>query len=68
MIQTKLPTPHGYILEGPLNKCTTLSNVMNSEVKPHKVIIALKRVTFPVIDFWCSLPHIIHPIIVGVYG
>ena len=36
------------------------------EVEPPKARIVLGRLTFPALHLWCTLPLMIHPIIVGV--
>ena len=38
-----------------------------SKVKPTKTRILLRWVTFLALDLWCTLPHVLHPIIVELY-
>ena len=40
----------------------------NSHVKPPKTIIVLEWLTFLALDLHYTLPHMFHPIIVGVFG
>ena len=39
----------------------------NSEFKLPKARILLGWLNFPTCDFWCTVPPIVHPIIVGVF-